>query len=131
MALREGLTRMARIAQDKLSHYDPEDKDALRRIVSARTIQASLNYLFYTGRLSQFLEQTNPLAELTHKRRLSALGSLTARRAKIEIRDVHPPTTPESARLKPPRARTSVSSPRWPSTPGSTPTGSSRPPTSW
>ncbi len=90
MALREGLTRMARIAQDKLSHYDPEDKDALRRIVSARTIQAALNYLFYTGRLSQFLEQTNPLAELTHKRRLSALGSLTARRAKIEIRDVHP-----------------------------------------
>jgi len=89
MALREGLTRMARIAQDKLSHYDPEDKDALRRIVSARTIQASMNYLFYTGRLSQFLEQTNPLAELTHKRRLSALGSLTARRAKIEIRDVH------------------------------------------
>jgi len=89
MALREGLTRMARIAQDKLSHYDPEDKDALRRIVSARTIQASMNYLFYTGRLSQFLEQTNPLSELTHKRRLSALGSLTARRAKIEIRDVH------------------------------------------
>ncbi len=89
IALREGLTRMARIAQDKLSHYDPEDKDALRRIVSARTIQASLNYLFYTGRLSQFLEQTNPLSELTHKRRLSALGSLTARRAKIEIRDVH------------------------------------------
>lgn len=89
VSLREGLVRMARIAQDKLSHYDPEDKDALRRIVSARTIQASLNYLFYTGRLSQFLEQTNPLAELTHKRRLSALGSLTARRAKIEIRDVH------------------------------------------
>ena len=89
IALREGLTRMARIAQDKLSHYDPEDKDALRRIVSARTLQASMNYLFYTGRLSQFLEQTNPLSELTHKRRLSALGSLTARRAKIEIRDVH------------------------------------------
>lgn len=89
MALREGLTRMARIAHDKLSHYDPEDKDAIRRIVSARTIQSSMNYLFYTGRLSQFLEQTNPLSELTHKRRLSALGSLTARRAKIEIRDVH------------------------------------------
>ena len=89
IALQDGLNRMARIAQDKLSHYDPEDKDALRRIVSARTIQASLNYLFYTGRLSQFLEQTNPLAEITHKRRLSALGSLPARRAKIEIRDVH------------------------------------------
>ncbi len=89
-ALEDGLTRMARIAQDKLSHYDPEDKEALRRLVSSRTIQASLNYLFYTGRLSQFLEQTNPLAEITHKRRLSALGSLPARRAKIEIRDVHP-----------------------------------------
>ncbi|MCR4392288.1 MAG: DNA-directed RNA polymerase subunit beta [Candidatus Acetothermia bacterium] len=89
MALREGLVRMSRIAQDKLSHYDPEDRDAIRRIVSARTIQASINFLFYTGRLSQFLEQTNPLSELTHKRRLSALGGLTARRAKIEIRDVN------------------------------------------
>lgn len=89
-ALREGLLRTARIAQDKLARFDPEDKELIRRVISARTIQAALNSLFYTGRLSQFLEQTNPLAELTHKRRLSALGSLTARRAKIEIRDVHP-----------------------------------------
>ncbi|MGC9529617.1 MAG: DNA-directed RNA polymerase subunit beta [Candidatus Bipolaricaulaceae bacterium] len=89
-ALRSGLVRMARIAQDKLSRFDPEDRDAVRKIVSARTVQAAINMLFYTGRLSQFLEQSNPLAELTHKRRLSALGGLSARRAKIEVRDVHP-----------------------------------------
>jgi len=90
-AMRAGLLRMVRIAQDKLSRYDPEDKDAIRKIVSARTVQAAINTLFYTGRLSQFLEQTNPLAELTHKRRLSALGgAASARRAKIEVRDVHP-----------------------------------------
>lgn len=91
-ALREGLVRMARVAEDKLIHLELEEKDLIRRIVSTRTIQASLNSLFYTGRLSQFLEQTNPLAELTHKRRLSALGGVAAaaRRAKVEIRDVHP-----------------------------------------
>jgi len=91
-ALREGLLRMARVAEDKLIHLELEEKDLIRRIVSTRTIQAALNSLFYTGRLSQFLEQTNPLSELTHKRRLSALGNVApaARRAKVEIRDVHP-----------------------------------------
>ncbi|MCS7240227.1 MAG: DNA-directed RNA polymerase subunit beta [Candidatus Bipolaricaulota bacterium] len=91
-ALREGLLRMARVAEDKLIHLELEEKDLIRRVVSTRTIQAALNSLFYTGRLSQFLEQTNPLAELTHKRRLSALGTVAAaaRRAKVEIRDVHP-----------------------------------------
>ncbi len=89
-ALRGGLIRMARIAQDRLSRIDLEDRDAIRKIVSARTVQAAINMLFYTGRLSQFLEQINPLAELTHKRRLSALGGVSARRAKIEVRDVHP-----------------------------------------
>ncbi len=91
-ALREGLVRMARVAEDKLIHLELEEKDLIRRLVSTRTIQAALNGLFYTGRLSQFLEQTNPLAELTHKRRLSALGGVAAaaRRAKVEIRDVHP-----------------------------------------
>jgi DNA-directed RNA polymerase subunit beta len=91
-ALREGLVRMARVAEDKLIHLELEEKDLIRRVISTRTIQAALNSLFYTGRLSQFLEQTNPLAELTHKRRLSALGNVApaARRAKVEIRDVHP-----------------------------------------
>jgi len=90
-ALRTGLARMARIARDKLSKYALDEKDTIRRLISTRTVQGAINQLFYTGRFSQFLEQTNPLTELTHKRRLNALGGgLTKRRAKIEVRDVHP-----------------------------------------
>ena len=89
-ALRTGLARMARIARDKLSKYALDEKDTIRRLISTRTVQGAINQLFYTGRFSQFLEQTNPLTELTHKRRLNALGGgLTKRRAKIEVRDVH------------------------------------------
>ncbi len=89
-ALRTGLARMARIARDKLSKYVLDEKDTIRRLISTRTVQGAINQLFYTGRFSQFLEQTNPLTEVTHKRRLSALGGgLTKRRAKIEVRDVH------------------------------------------
>ena len=89
-ALRTGLVRMARVARDKLSKYALDEKDTIRRLISTRTVQGAVNQLFYTGRFSQFLEQTNPLTELTHKRRLNALGGgLTKRRAKIEVRDVH------------------------------------------
>jgi DNA-directed RNA polymerase subunit beta len=90
-ALRAGLKRMARLTEDRLSkHQLNDEQEPLRNLISARTIQSSLNKLFYTGRLSQFLEQTNPLTELTHKRRLSALGGgLNKKRAKIEVRDVH------------------------------------------
>jgi len=89
-AVRTGLVRMARIARDKLSKYALDEKDTIRRLISTRTVQGAINQLFYTGRFSQFLEQTNPLTELTHKRRLNALGGgLTKRRAKIEVRDVH------------------------------------------
>jgi len=92
-ALRSGLLRMVRITKDRLSKYHPEEdgEQPLRGLVSARVVQGALNNLFYTGRFCQFLEQINPLAELTHKRRLSALGSREGkRRAKIEVRDVHP-----------------------------------------
>ncbi len=89
-ALRTGLVRMARMARDKLSKYALDEKDTIRRLISTRTVQGAINQLFYTGRFSQFLEQTNPLTELTHKRRLNALGGgLTKRRAKLEVRDVH------------------------------------------
>jgi len=91
-ALRSGLLRMVRITKDRLSKYHPEEEEQpLRSLVSARVVQGALNNLFYTGRFCQFLEQINPLAELTHKRRLSALGSREGkRRAKLEVRDVHP-----------------------------------------
>jgi len=90
-ALRAGLKRMARITADRLSKYSLEEEEPLRNLVMARVVQSALNKLFYTGRLSQYLEQVNPLTELTHKRRLSALGgSPNKRRAKLEVRDVHP-----------------------------------------
>jgi DNA-directed RNA polymerase subunit beta len=85
------LRRMARLTQDRLSKSALEEEEPLRNLISGRIVQAALNKLFYVGRLSQFLEQTNVLSELTHKRRLSALGgSMSKRRAKIEVRDVHP-----------------------------------------
>ena len=92
-ALRSGLQRMAKITKDRLGKLNlQEDEVSLRSLISSRAVQSAISKLFYVGRLSQFLEQINPLAELTHKRRLSALTSGSAsnrRRAKIEVRDVH------------------------------------------
>lgn len=94
-ALRSGLQRMAKITRDRLGKLNLEEEGeevSLRALISSRAVQSAISKLFYVGRLSQFLEQINPLAELTHKRRLSALTSGSAsnrRRAKIEVRDVH------------------------------------------
>ena len=90
-ALQKGLKRVVRSVEDKISKYSPDGDDSLRDLVPTRPVQSSLNQFFYTGRFSQFLEQTNALAELTHKRRLNALGGgLSKQRAKLEVRDVHP-----------------------------------------
>jgi DNA-directed RNA polymerase subunit beta len=88
--LRGSFRRMARITADRLNKYQLDEEEPLRNLVMTRVVQGAVNKLFYTGRLSQYLEQVNPLTELTHKRRLSALGgSLSKRRAKLEVRDVH------------------------------------------
>ncbi len=90
-ALQKGLKRVVRSVEDKISKYSPDGDDSLRDLVPTRPVQSSMNQFFYTGRFSQFLEQTNALAELTHKRRLNALGGgLSKQRAKLEVRDVHP-----------------------------------------
>ncbi|MFP4135812.1 MAG: DNA-directed RNA polymerase subunit beta [Candidatus Acetothermia bacterium] len=90
-AFERGLNRVVRTTEDKLSKFSLDDDDTLRDLMPTRPIQSSLNQFFYTGRFSQFLEETNALAELTHKRRLNALGGgLSQRRAKLEVRDVHP-----------------------------------------
>ena len=89
-ALRRGLKRMARITADRLNKYSLDEEEPLRNLMMSRIVQGELNRLFYTGRLSQYLEQVNPLTELTHKRRLSALAGAGKRRAKLEVRDVHP-----------------------------------------
>jgi len=85
-----GLSRMARLIKERMSLQDPE-KTSLDDLVNARTVAAVINTFFGSSQLSQFMDQTNPLAELTHKRRLSALGpgGLTRERAGFEVRDVH------------------------------------------
>ncbi|MBU6365766.1 MAG: DNA-directed RNA polymerase subunit beta [Gemmatimonadetes bacterium] len=86
-----GLSRMARLVKERMSINTDPDKVSLDDLVNARTVSAVIQAFFGSSQLSQFMDQTNPLAELTHKRRLSALGpgGLTRERAGFEVRDVH------------------------------------------
>ncbi len=85
-----GLTRMARIVRERMSLLNTEDIKP-NELVNSRTVSAVVNAFFGSSQLSQFMDQTNPLAETTNKRRLSALGpgGLTRDRAGFEVRDVH------------------------------------------
>jgi DNA-directed RNA polymerase subunit beta len=85
-----GLARMARTIKERLSIHDGENLTP-SELVNARTISSVVNQFFGTNQLSQFMDQTNPLSEITHKRRTSALGpgGLTRERAGFEVRDVH------------------------------------------
>ena len=86
-----GLSRMARLVRERMSIVSDPDKINIDDLVNARTVSAVIQQFFGSSQLSQFMDQTNPLAELTHKRRLSALGpgGLTRERAGFEVRDVH------------------------------------------
>ena len=88
---RMGLVRMERAIKEKMSL---QDIDALmpQELINYKPVSAALKEFFGSSQLSQFLDQTNPLSEITHKRRLSALGpgGLTRERAGFEVRDVHP-----------------------------------------
>ncbi len=88
---RIGLTRMERIIRERMTTLDPETITP-QNLVNIRPITASLKEFFGSSQLSQFMDQTNPLAGLTHRRRLSALGpgGLSRERAGFEVRDVHP-----------------------------------------
>jgi len=85
-----GLARMARTIKERMNLRESENPTP-QDLVNARTVLSVINTFFGTSQLSQFMDQTNPLAELTHKRRLSALGpgGLTRERAGFEVRDVH------------------------------------------
>ncbi|MFA3782824.1 DNA-directed RNA polymerase subunit beta [Melioribacteraceae bacterium 4301-Me] len=85
-----GLARMARTIKERMNMRDNENMQP-QDLVNARTITSVINAFFGTNQLSQFMDQTNPLSELTHKRRVSALGpgGLTRERAGFEVRDVH------------------------------------------
>jgi len=85
-----GLNRMARIIRERMNVRDNEVFTPVD-LINAKTISSVINTFFGTNALSQFMDQTNPLAEITHKRRLSALGpgGLSRERAGFEVRDVH------------------------------------------
>ena len=85
-----GLARMARTIRERMNIRDSEQFNPID-LINAKTLSSVINSFFGTSQLSQFMDQTNPLAEITHKRRLSALGpgGLSRERAGFEVRDVH------------------------------------------
>jgi DNA-directed RNA polymerase subunit beta len=85
-----GLARMSRTIRERMNVRDNEDFTPID-LINAKTISSVINTFFGTNALSQFMDQTNPLAEITHKRRMSALGpgGLSRERAGFEVRDVH------------------------------------------
>lgn len=87
---RIGLSRMERVVRERMSLQDTESVTP-QQLINIRPVIASIKEFFGSSQLSQFMDQANPLAELTHKRRLSALGpgGLTRERAGMEVRDVH------------------------------------------
>ncbi|GAA3753032.1 DNA-directed RNA polymerase subunit beta [Salinactinospora qingdaonensis] len=89
--VRLGLARMERVVRERMTTQDVEAITP-QTLINIRPVVASIREFFGTSQLSQFMDQTNPLAGLTHKRRLSALGpgGLSRERAGMEVRDVHP-----------------------------------------
>jgi DNA-directed RNA polymerase subunit beta len=89
--VRIGLSRMERVVRERMTTQDVEAITP-QTLINIRPVVASIKEFFGTSQLSQFMDQTNPLAGLTHKRRLSALGpgGLSRERAGMEVRDVHP-----------------------------------------
>ncbi len=89
---RIGLLRMERTIKEKMSTFLEIESAMPQDLINAKPITTSLKDFFATSQLSQFMDQTNPLSEITHKRRVSALGpgGLTRERAGFEVRDVHP-----------------------------------------
>jgi len=89
--IRVGLSRLERVVRERMTTQDPEAITP-QSLINIRPVVASIKEFFATSQLSQFMDQPNPLAGLTHRRRLSALGpgGLSRERAGFEVRDVHP-----------------------------------------
>jgi DNA-directed RNA polymerase subunit beta len=88
--LRKGFLKLRRTVQERMQMKDAEDMTP-RSLINPKSVSAAIDYFFGRGELSQVVDQTNPLAQLTHERRLSALGpgGLNRKRAGFEVRDVH------------------------------------------
>ena len=107
--LRKGFLKLRRTVQERMSLKDPDELERVAELVNSKSISSSIDYFFGRGELSQVVDQTNPLSQLTHERRLSALGpgGLNRKRAGFEVRDVHishygricPVETPEGTNI--------------------------------
>ncbi len=89
--LRKGFLKLKRTVQERMSLKDPNELGRIAELVNSKSISSSIDFFFGRGELSQVVDQTNPLSQLTHERRLSALGpgGLNRKRAGFEVRDVH------------------------------------------
>jgi DNA-directed RNA polymerase subunit beta len=89
--IRKGLLKLRRTVQERMSMKDPEQITRIADLMNSKSVSSSIEYFFGRGELSQVVDQTNALSQLTHERRLSALGpgGLNRKRAGFEVRDVH------------------------------------------
>ncbi len=89
--IRKGLLKLRRTVQERMSMKDPQQEIRIADLVNSKSVSSSVEYFFGRGELSQVVDQTNALSQLTHERRLSALGpgGLNRKRAGFEVRDVH------------------------------------------
>ncbi len=89
--LRKGFLKLKRTVQERMSLKDPNEITKVAELVNSKSISSAVDFFFGRGELSQVVDQTNPLSQLTHERRLSALGpgGLNRKRAGFDVRDVH------------------------------------------
>ncbi|MCG3181080.1 MAG: DNA-directed RNA polymerase subunit beta [Phycisphaerae bacterium] len=89
--LRKGFLKLRRTVQERMSLKDPNELGRVAELVNSKSVSSAIDYFFGRGELSHVVDQTNPLSQLTHERRLSALGpgGLNRKRAGFEVRDVH------------------------------------------
>jgi len=89
--IRKGFLKLRRSVQERMSIIDPQQMTRIAELINSKSIASSIDSFFGRGELSQVVDQTNPLSQLTHERRLSALGpgGLNRKRAGFEVRDVH------------------------------------------
>jgi DNA-directed RNA polymerase subunit beta len=89
--LRKGMLKLRRTVQERISIKDPDQLNRVSEVINSKAVASAIEFFFGRGELSQVVDQTNPLAQLTHERRLSALGpgGLNRKRAGFEVRDVH------------------------------------------
>ncbi len=89
--MRKGFLKLRRTVQERMSMKNPDEIGRLAELINSKSISSAIDFFFGRGELSQVVDQTNPLSQLTHERRLSALGpgGLNRKRAGFEVRDVH------------------------------------------